>query len=66
MIQIYGTKRHVYLKFMDDIFVQNLLQTTKGNAEYKHVTGEITIVRIQPAGVGMRRIRIDNLPPETQ
>jgi hypothetical protein len=41
------------------------MQTTNGSAEYKHVTGEISIVRIEPPGVVMRRIRIENLPPET-
>jgi hypothetical protein len=46
MIQIDGTKRNVYLKFVDDTFVQKILQTRKRSAEYKHVTGEISIVHV--------------------
>jgi hypothetical protein len=33
-------------------------------AEYKHVTGEISIVSIEMASMCMRRIRITNLPSE--
>jgi hypothetical protein len=38
MIQIDGTKRHVFLNFVDDTFIHNVLQTTNGRVEYKHVT----------------------------
>jgi hypothetical protein len=65
MIQIDGTKRHVYLKFINDTYVQNILQTTNGIAEYKHVTGEIYTVYLEPARVSIRRVKIVNVPPET-
>jgi hypothetical protein len=64
MIQIDGTKRHVFLKFVDDTVIRCMLQTRDGRVEYRHVTGEISIVRLEVAGTGMRRIRITNLPPE--
>jgi len=64
MIQIYGIKRHLFLNFIDNVFIQNILQSTNGSAEYRHVTGDMSIVRLEVAGMGMRRIRIANLPPE--
>jgi len=44
VIQIDGIQRHVFPKFVDDIHIQNILQTMNGSAEYRHVTGEISIV----------------------
>jgi hypothetical protein len=64
MIQIDGTKRQVYIKLSEQKAVMNLLQTTAGQADCKHQNGEITKVTISMAGMGNKRIRIANLPPE--
>jgi hypothetical protein len=64
MIQIDGTKRHVYIKFVDDSYAQDILWTTNGQADYKHVTGEISHVCIELASMGMRCVWIANLLPE--
>ena len=45
-------------------YTQNILQSRNGSAEYRHVTGEISLVRLEVAGMGMRRIWIAKLPPE--
>ena len=33
MIQIDGIKKHVFLELVDDIHIQNTLQSTNGSAE---------------------------------
>jgi hypothetical protein len=43
--------------------MQELL-TTKGQGEFRHTKGEISKVRIEAVGLGIRRVRIGNLPPE--
>ena len=35
---------------------------TQGTAEYKHTSGEASIVRTEMAGRGTKRVRIENLP----
>jgi hypothetical protein len=48
----------------DNESVLTLLRDTAGQAEYKHSTGELTIVNITLSGLGTKRVRIANLPPE--
>ena len=64
MIQIDGIKRHVYIKLADADSVHAVLQDTAGQAQYKYPTGEVSIVHIALAGLGTKRIRVANLPPE--
>jgi len=64
MVQIDGTRRQVYFKFTDSQYLQDLTPTT-GQSEYKHDSGEISQMKIEMAGMGTRRVRLANLPPET-
>jgi hypothetical protein len=54
-IQIDGKKRQVYIKFIEQSYVQALIRYTNGQAEYKHTTGELSIVNIANAGMGSKR-----------
>jgi hypothetical protein len=47
-------------------YAQEVLTRTNGQVEYKHTNGEISIVRVDMAGMGTKRVRIANLPPETK
>jgi len=53
MIQIDGTKRNVFLNFVCDTYIQNILQSTNGSVEYRHVTGQISIVYLEVADMGI-------------
>jgi hypothetical protein len=64
VIQIDGTKRQMYIKFIDNECILDLIRATNGKAEYKHHTGEISIVITGMAGMGNKQVRIANLPPE--
>jgi len=63
MIQIDGTRRHVYIKLSTNDHA-NEINNTAGKMTYKHDNGEISTVRIEIAGMGTRKIRITDLPPE--
>jgi hypothetical protein len=64
MIQIDGIRRQIFIKFTDLHFVHDILNATNGENLYKHTTGEISPVRLMIAGMGTKRIRLANLPPE--
>jgi hypothetical protein len=64
MIQIDGPGRRVFIKFQNDEQAQNTLQATSGQMTYQHENGESYNVFIEHAGMGTKRIRIANLPPE--
>jgi len=64
MIQIDGIKRQVYTKMVDNDCVLAVLRDTGSQTEYTYPSGELSIVNLALAGVGTKRIRIANLPPE--
>ena len=51
MIQIDESRRQVFIKFVGEQYVQEVLQTTKCQSEYKHSNGEISPVRIETAAM---------------
>jgi hypothetical protein len=64
VIQIDGPQRKVFIKLTDRAAVTKVSQQCADTVECKHATGEITRVKISEAGMGFRRIRVANLPPE--
>jgi hypothetical protein len=64
MIQIDETRRCVYIKFHSRERTLALLQETSGGVELRHGNGELSGVRIELAGMGVRCIRLANLPTE--
>ena len=62
MIQIERPKRHVYIKVSDPLRMQELLTSTTGQVEYRHTNGVISKVRIEAVGLGLRKVRMANLP----
>jgi hypothetical protein len=44
--------------------MQTLLSATQGQVDFRHENGEVSKVRIEAVGLGMRRVRVANLPPE--
>jgi hypothetical protein len=63
LIQIDGIRRQVYIKVRDTT-IENIIDTTNGCVTYEHAEGITSKVRINMRGIGRRRIRIANLPPE--
>jgi hypothetical protein len=59
MIQIDGIKQ-VYVKLTDREYILSIINDTGGRGEYKHTTGEISIVEIAIAGMGCKKIRVAN------
>jgi len=66
MIQLDGPRRREYIKFISTDKMQLILQNIQGQQEYKHENGEISIVKVKLAEMGVRRVRVANLPPEVK
>jgi len=66
MVRIDGTRRQVFVKFADFQYLQNLINSTTGQSEYKHDNEEISQVKIEMAGMGTRLVRLANLPLKHQ
>ena len=66
VIQIDGPRKRVYIKFVSAERMQSKLQNIQGQQEYKYDNGEISIVKVELAGMGVRRVRLAGLPPEVK
>jgi len=64
MVQVDGVWRHIHIKFLYDERMQTTLGRQSGQVEYHHTNGELSLLRIERAGMGIRRVRVANLPPE--
>lgn len=64
IIQIGGARRHVCIKFRDPQRMQAILTATRGQEVFRPDNGEISKVRIDAVGLGMRRVKVANVPPE--
>ena len=64
MVQIDGPRRRVYINFADCERMHTVLRSTSGQTGFRHDNGELSMVQIEIAGMGTRRIRFANLPPE--
>jgi hypothetical protein len=64
MVQVDGPNRRVYIKSVNEQRMHNMLDNTDSIQEFRHDNGEVSRVHIKMAGMGKRRIRVANLPPE--
>ena len=64
MIQIDCPRRRVHIKFNKSDRALSVLQEAAGLREFRHDTGELSLVHIDWTGMGVRRIRLTNLPLE--
>lgn len=63
MFQIDGPKRQVYIKLADKACVQTIIRDTSGQEEYKHNTGELSVVTIAVAGMDTKKGTNSKLTP---
>jgi hypothetical protein len=64
MVQIDGPQRRVYIKFVNTERMIAAFQMVKGQLEYHHENGELSLVKVELTGLGVKRVRIANLPTE--
>ena len=65
MIQIDWTQRQVYVKFVNNDSMMVVLRQVKCSLEHHHENGELSLVTVEVVGLGVKNVRISNLPPET-
>jgi len=64
VIQIDGPLRKVYVKFVSSDKMMNTLKQINDDLSFRHESSDISRVKVETAGVRIRRIRVSTLPPE--
>jgi hypothetical protein len=63
-LQVDVIKRQVYVKLRTQEQAENILSQTQGQVSYTYPHGERYPVTIEMAGLGQKKLRVANLPPE--
>jgi hypothetical protein len=58
-------KEDVCINFISLDKMMAVFQNTSGPLEYKHEGGVLSVVHVEVAGMGIKYVRVANLPPET-
>jgi hypothetical protein len=64
-LQFDGTQRKVFIKFITHDKMMTLYNRLEGPLEYKHEDGTQSLVHVEMAAIGHKKLRVANLPPET-
>jgi len=64
VIQIDGPQRKVYIKYVNHERTIAVPQTIQEVLEFHHESGELSMVSVEISGMGIRRVRVANIPPE--
>jgi len=64
MVQVDGPRRRVFIKFVNNERMQEVIRTKQGQLKFHHENGELSLVQVDITGMGLWRVRIANLPPE--
>jgi len=64
VIQIDGPLRNVYVKFVSPDKMTNTLQQFQGDLQFYLENGDISSVKVEITGVGIRLVRVSTPPPQ--
>jgi hypothetical protein len=64
MVQVDGARRQVFVKLREFNKMQDILTSSRGSGEVRHMSGEISTVRTEAAELGTKRVRLANLSPD--
>ena len=53
MVQVDGPRRRVCIKFVNNERMQEVIRTTRGQLEFRHENGELSLVQVDIAGTAV-------------